>query len=299
MFRTRRPGWRAFTLIELLVVIAIITVLIGLLLPAVQKVREAAMRMRCSNNLHQIGIAAHNYEATVGQWPGSRWSFYLLPYIEHDHDQVFIKGPIPFPIERVEPIKMYACPSRHDSIPLNFFTFGQPPDYDGGAQNNSAMWIRRIQDITDGTSGTLFLGERGALLSGQGVGSYPNGVGVFDSFSNTNGPMSVVNDTAVQDGTGFQTKSILLDSSYAPQPSPNPSFVSYSDPGHYFYAYNSTLPPQTVTVYELLSPMGFGSRHPGAMNTLMCDGSVRKWPYGKTGFGNVVGVNDGVPVDLP
>jgi len=151
-------GRNGFTLIELLVVIAIIGILIGLLLPAVQKVREAAARMQCGNNLKQISLACHNYESAIGELPpgwthdtspfpsrqsDSFW-FNILPYVEQQN--LFNQGTPANPfvksdgyIQKVavvevapQVVKTYLCPSdptnkSHVTGPLASSTHGYGP----------------------------------------------------------------------------------------------------------------------------------------------------------------------------
>jgi len=144
--RARTPR-AAFTLIELLVTIAIISILIGLLLPAVQKVREAASRLKCTNNLHQIGLALHGYHdamnglppgyAAAGPYfdgandtaPGWGWAAYILPYMEQGN----LARSIDFtqPVEASAnagavqtPLSLFVCPS--DQTPPGPFAVNDP-----------------------------------------------------------------------------------------------------------------------------------------------------------------------------
>ena len=220
--RPRRS--RAFTLIELLVVIAIIAILIGLLLPAVQKVREAASRMKCSNNLKQLGIAMHTYHDANGKFPRNylqvgtnAWealsaNYFLLPYVEQDN---LFRAEQPnlanwgwtYDNFLNTKLSVFLCPSS----PAAPARGSNPNGWDGPGTNYAwctgssveTVWAgsrfngmmayqvdRRMADVPDGLSNTLMCSE---ILSGSNAsgstGRYP-----YDIFYTNNGLFnSVVN----------------------------------------------------------------------------------------------------------
>jgi len=199
LFLWKRRSEKGFTLIELLVVIAIIAVLIGLLLPAVQKVREAAARMSSSNNLKQMGLGFHTHNDDRNQlpfngynqnypnindmdnYPGA-WGFHIMPYIEQGNwykgQTAAVGSPGPAPSgTRLVTIKTFNCPAMsRPNCAVSGSTLGPMTDYAINLRVNdpsggSKYWSpkpsprKTIQGIPDGSSNTILVGHKYVQLT--------------------------------------------------------------------------------------------------------------------------------------
>jgi prepilin-type N-terminal cleavage/methylation domain-containing protein/prepilin-type processing-associated H-X9-DG protein len=300
----KRIARKAFTLIELLVVIAIIAVLIGILLPAVQKVREAAARAQCQNNLKQIALAAHNFhsayeyfpagevltigdpvfDAWIGPWSGERYPSQmipLLPYLEQNNlanlEKAYygsILGPDAW---SAQPIKVFVCPS--DALPNPaVFVFQQP----GGNYYPQGIFYGL----------TSYGANAGTQLRPNGP---PTPI-VKDGMFNFN---TSVRLTDVTDGTantllfGEHDSGEPLWSAFYPPNQGGPDFLNFSIWSSGFNGcwrialtqINYRLPASVQTSPPpVFSPAWndmynkrtytYGSRHPGGCNMAFVDGSV-------------------------
>jgi prepilin-type N-terminal cleavage/methylation domain-containing protein/prepilin-type processing-associated H-X9-DG protein len=295
----RRVG---FTLIELLVVIAIIAILIGLLLPAVQKVREAAARMQCSNNLKQLGLAMHNHHDAIGYLPSGGdknagvlyligWPGHLFPYFEEGNRRMTIDGFTGNALLTVMPWRLRAAPHNGEHLiysgPVKTFVC---PASELGSKSPDA-WNTSTPDITAVNQGALHYRANG----GAATVGLVQGIWSRHAWYSTSGvvyPTSQVKLTDITDGT---SNTLLFGETSSAK---GRALVSRSWGGIQpwtwgYYNYNPAAPANPNNGWLMLDhkvvtyPIGyagsfftnetpFTSAHAGGgVNIAMSDGSVR------------------------
>jgi prepilin-type N-terminal cleavage/methylation domain-containing protein/prepilin-type processing-associated H-X9-DG protein len=293
----RRP---AFTLIELLVVIAIIAILIGLLLPAVQKVREAANRMQCTNHLKQLGLACHNFHDTNGLTPPTRcasggfpelgvpagayqgWAVWLLPFIEQDNVGKIYNTKLHFGHLNNQPaiqtqVKIFYCPStpqknRKDSFSAQGFTIVDAActDYSVMRDIEPSLWQQFPNDVDAGyVSGSNNVGPF-SYNSGSTYRVF-NFASVTDGLSNT---LFYSEDAGRPAQYGSKRQRLTIGSGRWPG-------GTWADSENEFGLHGCRSPVDGEDKRPGTKPMNCTNNgepysfHTGGCNFGMCDGSVR------------------------
>jgi prepilin-type N-terminal cleavage/methylation domain-containing protein/prepilin-type processing-associated H-X9-DG protein len=293
---------RGFTLIELLVVIAIIGILMALLLPAVQKVRNAAARLKCSNNLKQWGLALHNHECTVGYLPaqgnvpvgvpGDPWSAQtrLLPYVERTDlaNTIDYSQSSDGQAMAVNRVALLMCPAEVNDhpqanpaapYPLNYLVcVGTWFVYDPvtGATGDGVFCMNsrlRLTDIRDGTSTTLAMSEGKTFTPILRDGANPALLGV--AAPNTPAAASAYGGTFNAVGGHVEwIDARSIQSGFTTTFPPNTPVLYAAGGSSYDVDFTSRREGKTATV-PTYSAITARSYHFGGVNALMMDGSVR------------------------
>jgi prepilin-type N-terminal cleavage/methylation domain-containing protein/prepilin-type processing-associated H-X9-DG protein len=316
---------RGFTLIELLVVIAIIAILIGLLIPAVQKVREAAMRAQCENNLKQIGVALHNFEGVKKRFPVGSLSapitgsttasnatalVQLLPYLEQEN--LFNKADLTIGIQSSpndpnitqQEVPIFLCPSDPSAAKTTNY---------GRCNYLASIGFSATASNTNGATGGAFHRPASSTVPNTALGwriaDFKDGLSNTAAFSEIKrGPMS---GTTPAELIVYNIGTIPSDSAPTGCNVTSASGTFSYAGGEYFRGavmwcsfYTHTVLPNDPTYNYcvdgslLKGHIGAKSYHSGGVNMLLCDGGVRfvTNTINPTTWANLGARSDGQPV---
>jgi prepilin-type N-terminal cleavage/methylation domain-containing protein len=279
--RTRR---RAFSLIELLVVIAVIGILVGLLLPAVQGVREVANRSKCANNLKQIGLAASLYHDTYHKLPPTRgnmaegptWAWYLLPQLEQEN--LYRLWPEGWPYPVVDPkappgtVKLDAAQILATPVAVYFC-----PSFRGSSSQQVSQPFPQRPGCVLGGGLSVALGDYAACVGTTGY-DYTVTLSPGSPPLEHNGVCRAVTGVRFEDVTDGLTHTLLAGEKHVP---PGTEGRLQGDCGT-FDGHNPSCSTRAGGVDFPLAVTRddpgwkFGSRHPGLCQFVVCDGSVQR-----------------------